>query len=999
MREIVVTEADERLSHVVDAVLAGPDPVYLTRGGRRLAVIDAEDLDRLLAGSTLADAGNVAQPAFTSSHDAELGFIQRRLDRTASRLSALIASLPSAVLVEDEHRRIILTNRAFTELFGIPAPPEALQDADCSQAAEESKHLFSDPASFIASTERALADRALVTGEVFHLVDGRVLERAFVPVHHEGSYLGHMWLYIDITANEAALQEAARSRAELAEAQRVAEVGSWTWDPVRDVVNWSAEMRSIYGLAPEEANPSFAEHGRYLSAETVEELRRLTNRCLTTGEPYEIEYSITRPDGSARHLVARGEQTRDASGRIGGLRGTVADITERKRVVEALRESEERLRLLAENANDVIWTMSLDGSTSYVSPSVERLLGFTPEEVLLHAPPPMHARSESLWQQYWAALQEAIERGDPPPAFTGDIEHIRKDGTSLIGEVRVVPQSDDTGRVVRLLGVTRDMTERRRAQADVERSRHELAEAQEVAKVGSWALDTRTGLATWSAEASRIAGLAPLPPGTWVEPQSLIRELTAMMDPTTPARLRVLDLHALAKGQPDELEYDLSRPDGVRVRVLARTSVALDDSGEIVGLRGSVADITERHKVLEALRASEERAHALVEQQRQADAAKDQFISTLSHELRNPLASIILALHQLQDAAGADPRARQAFDIAERQSRHLSGLVDDLLDVTRMARDTIVLKTEPVLLNDLVPRIARDHQAFFERYGSELDVRTGTAPLAVVADPSRLTQAIGNLLHNAAKFTDPGGTVRLEVELDQASREAVVTVTDQGCGISAEMLPKLFQAFVQAESTLHRASGGLGLGLALVRQIAELHGGTVTATSGGPGTGSRFTLRLPLADRTGGAPQPPPSIPSAEPEPSPAGDRRRLRVLVIEDDEDLQELTVFQLAGRGHHVSAVSCGADGIAAAEREQPDVILCDIGLPGMNGYDVARAIRADSSLPPTTLIALTGYGQPADIARALAAGFDHHLVKPVDMAALDSILVGISSQRDAV
>jgi PAS domain S-box-containing protein len=365
-----------------------------------------------------------------------------------------------------------------------------------------------------------------------------------------------------------------------------------------------------------------------------------------------------------------------------------------------------------------------------------------------------------------------------------------------------------------------------------------------------------------------------------------------------------------------------------------------------------------------------------LDEAREADRRKSEFIAVLSHELRNPLAAIKTGLFVLDhDATGADaPQIRKSLD---RQVGHLVRLVDDLLDITRITKSNIRLQRHRLDLNAAVREVLDDNRTHLERGGVRIEARFASSPVHVDADRTRIAQIVMNLLSNAAKFTPAGGSATISVTVE-GSGMAVVTVSDTGVGIEAALLPRLFQPFMQADRTLDRSGGGLGLGLALVKGLVELHGGDVVARSAGVNRGTELVVRLPLSV-------------SAQMEavvPDGAAPTSR-RVLLIEDDHDIAEGLRFALELDTHEVVLAYDGRDGLAKARTFRPDVVLCDIGLPRMNGYDVARAFRADRELDTNYLVALTGYAQPEDLEMASAAGFDQHLAKPTDMTLLRRII----------
>jgi len=403
----------------------------------------------------------------------------------------------------------------------------------------------------------------------------------------------------------------------------------------------------------------------------------------------------------------------------------------------------------------------------------------------------------------------------------------------------------------------------------------------------------------------------------------------------------------------------------------------------LAAIGGQVGLCIERLRLEQELR---DRAEQLAD----ADRRKDEFLAVLAHELRNPLAPIRNALHILKMPAADAATIGHAKELMGRQVQNLMRLVDDLLDVSRIMRGRIELRKERIDLAAAVERAVETAAPTIKDARHELTVSLPTEPLTVEADPVRLAQAIGNLLHNAAKYTEPGGRIALIAERE--GEQAVVHVRDSGIGIGAEMLPKIFDLFVQADRALNRAQGGMGIGLTLVRTLVQLHGGSVKVKSDGPGKGSEFVIRLPTAVRAAreatcgeSAPgMPPPRLP-------------RRRVLVVDDNVDAAESLAVVLRLAGQEVRVVHDGAAALEAAHADRPDVIFLDIGMPGMDGYEVARRLRDDPVLRGAVLVALTGWGQPEDRRRSREAGFDHHIVKPVDPDVMQTLLATAPGRRD--
>jgi CheY-like chemotaxis protein len=364
-----------------------------------------------------------------------------------------------------------------------------------------------------------------------------------------------------------------------------------------------------------------------------------------------------------------------------------------------------------------------------------------------------------------------------------------------------------------------------------------------------------------------------------------------------------------------------------------------------------------------------------------ADQRKDQFLATLAHELRNPLAPIRNALNLLRLA---DPRQPSALvsDIMERQVEHMARLVDDLIDVSRITRGKIELRREIVDVAAVITASLETSRPLIELAGHELAVTLPDEALTLDADPVRLAQVFANLLNNAAKYMDPGGFIAIEAR--RSGDETMIVVSDTGIGITAEALPTVFDMFAQANSGDSRSQGGLGIGLTLVRSLVDMHGGSVSASSDGPGKGSRFTVRLPLAKR--------PVVEHRERPSAPRKVRQLQRILVVDDNRDAADTMGTLLRMLGADVRTAYDGSSALDVVDVFHPDVAILDLGMPGISGFEVAKRIRARSDTRRCTLVALTGWSQDKDRRLTEAAGFDHHLIKPVDLESIQQILTAV-------
>ena len=458
-----------------------------------------------------------------------------------------------------------------------------------------------------------------------------------------------------------------------------------------------------------------------------------------------------------------------------------------------------------------------------------------------------------------------------------------------------------------------------------------------------------------------------------------------------------------------DAEVLIERPDGSRVTVVVNIRPLKDQRGEVNGAINCFYDITERKRAEEATRESERH--------------KSEFLAMLAHELRNPLAPILVSIEVLRRAKSIEwlhqgvggrpdessattedrPRVDHALDVLRRQVGHMVRLVDDLLDAGRLSLGKIDLRKEQVELSSVVYHVVEAVRPISEGRDQELTVTLPYAPVYLEADPTRLAQLVGNILNNASKFTPRGGHIWLSVERDAAAPAAstdaslrstehvVIRVRDTGIGIAAEQLEHVFEMFTQADTSLERSVTGLGIGLTLVKTLTEMHGGTVAVSSNGLGRGSEFVVRLPIVDA---------DTRSIRPTATASVATTPLRILIVDDNRDAVDMLSMLLTSSGHKTFAVHDGLAAVKAATTLDPDVVLLDIGLPGLNGYEAARRIREQHSQKGRPLlVALTGWGQVEDRRRSEEAGFDAHMVKPVDNVVLGKLLAAFGADRDSL
>ena len=430
------------------------------------------------------------------------------------------------------------------------------------------------------------------------------------------------------------------------------------------------------------------------------------------------------------------------------------------------------------------------------------------------------------------------------------------------------------------------------------------------------------------------------------------------------------------------------RPVDVSFDSLADERIA---GGTVVVLRDAAPRLAAERALRESFestqRKNEEELRRRAEEITAADRRKDQFLAMLAHELRNPLAPIRNAVELMRQVETGDPSFQPSREMVERQVKNLARLVDDLLDVSRINQGSIRLRKEVLDLRTILERAVDATRPLIESRAHELSLDLPREPVRLEADPTRLEQIVANLLNNAAKYTMPGGHITLSAA--RHGKEAVIRVRDNGIGVPPDVLGRVFEPFVQSDGSLARSEGGLGIGLTLVRSLVEMHGGRVEASSPGLGQGSEFVVRLPVR-----VPQTA-EIPVPTDEPRSAGlPARPVRVLVVEDNVDAAESLATLLRVWGHDVQVVHDGLEALDAASESRPEVVLLDIGLPGLDGYQVARRLREDVGLDSSLLVAMTGYGQPEDRRRSREAGIHHHFVKPVEPLVLRNLLADVAA-----
>ncbi|HEX7054150.1 MAG TPA: PAS domain S-box protein [Burkholderiales bacterium] len=614
-------------------------------------------------------------------------------------------------------------------------------------------------------------------------------------------------------------------------------------------------------------------------------------------------------------------------------------------------------RRLAETVRDyAIFLLDPDGRVATWNPGAQRLKGYRAEEIVGEHFSRFYP--EEAVARRWP--EQELELAAAQGRFEDEGWRLRKDGSRFWASVVITALRDERGALRGFGKITRDLSERRR-QEDILRQSEErfrlLVEA--VKDYAIFMLDAEGRVMSWNPGAERIKGYRAV---------EVIGQHLRIFYPEEARRRRWPEQQLAAARDYGRFEDESLRVrrDGSTFWAHVVVTPVRDASGTLRGYAKVTRDLTDRKRI-EALE--------------RAERQTNEFLAMLAHELRNPLAPISNALNLLARKPTVDPAELWVREVLVRQTGQMTRLVDDLLDVSRITRAAVVLDRKPVDLRSVVRNAADASRQWFAERGQSFEVRLPEERLIVEADEVRLNQVIQNLLHNAAKYTPDGGRIALSAAREEAA--VAIRVCDSGVGMSPELLASAFELFKQGVQGLERRQGGLGVGLTLVQRLVTLHGGSVQAHSDGPGRGSEFVVRLPLREEPAIVREP------AAPRAAPSGSGPARRILLVDDNRDAAQALCLLLQADGHQVQVAGDGASGLELARATRPEVVLLDIGLPKMDGYEIARRIRGDPQLEGTVVVAVTGYGQIHDRARASASGFHHHLVKPVEFSALQELL----------
>ena len=795
-----------------------------------------------------------------------------------------------------------------------------------------------------------------------HAYDQRDLEFLSAVGDQLGLAIERKQIELELKANEL----------QLTEAQQIANLGSWEWDVQANKVSWSDELYRIYGLQPEEFDGTYEATLTRVHPDDRKLVESTIEQTLHDKVHQNFDYRIIRPDGTVRVLQANGRVTADDSGRIIKMVGTVMDITERMQVENALRQSEERYRELVENANDIVYTVDLSGRFTSLNSAGERLTGYTREEALRMNIAEVIGPDDAERVRQRIANNLASERQS-----NFELEIFAKDGSGVTMDIssRLILQD---GVVVGIQGIGRDITERKRAEAELQARETQLSEAQQIARVGSWEFDAISETVKWSDELWRIFGLDQREFGLSLE------EYLAMVHPDDHHLVKSINEKAQQSKKEFGYDYRINHPDGT-VRVLrANGRVICDERDQIIKITGTDQDITEQKRIEEEL---EQARDAALESTR----LKSEFLANMSHEIRTPMNGVIGMTGLLLDTELSTEQQDFAETIRSSGDALLT-IINDILDFSKVEAGKLNFET---LDFDLSNAIESTLESLAERaHDKRVELASlifRDVPVGLRGDPGRLRQVLMNLIGNAIKFTEFGEVVVRAQKENETETDARIrfTVSDTGIGISEAAQKNLFQAFVQADGSTTRKYGGTGLGLAISKQLVELMDGQIGVTSvEGKGSTFWFTARF---DKQVSQVRPEPNVQSLS----------GMRVLIVDDNATNRKILSHQLASWDAKYNEADSGTRALdllhsAAAQGAPYDLAILDLMMPVMDGFELARKIKADPSISAVRLVLLTSFGKRGDCATAEEAGVAAYITKPVRQSQLFECLTSVLSSR---
>lgn len=910
---------------------------------------------------------NGATGAAIAASAAGVGF---ELPDPSRQLRLIADHVPLLIAHCDARARYTFVNAAYAARFGLT--PDALVGRTMADVVGETAYgRFADQVDAVLRGEPVEFELAIpqAAGDV------HVVRCAYTPEREGGRVVGFVAVIANVTERRRVEDETREARARLESALAASEIGTWDLDLESQRLRGDPHVARILGLSSEApgAGRRLDEYLALVHPDDRERVEGDLRAAIAWGDRLTVECRYRHPDGQ-RWIVSRGAVERDANGRAIRLRGATVDITAQRtaedrerRVRDEAAAADAKFRAFFDQGALFAAILELDGTIAEPNRMAWEGCGFTREQVA----------GQRVWEGPWWAvgsgvstqLREASLQARSGIAFRAELPYRVADGSERVVDLSLVPVKDEVGRV-RFLALTgTDVTERKRVESAWRQKVDEMRTLLDTLPIGVFiAEDPDCITITGNAAAHELlrtgqSNLSKSAP-SYAQPQNfrVCRHGVEIPPDQLPVQRAARGEHIRNEEVDDHFD------DGTILHTLISAAPLYDEHGRPRGAIASVLDVTERKRAEESLR--------------EADRHKNEFIATLAHELRNPLAPLLNGLQLMRLAPNDAGIIGSARSMMERQLAQLIRLVDDLLDVSRISLGKLELRLAPVSLAQALQSAVETSRPLLDELGQTLDLVLPAEPIVIEADFTRLAQVFMNLLNNAAKYSERGGRIELSVTRGEGS--VVVTVRDTGIGIAREQLPRIFDVFAQVDRSLERSRGGLGIGLSLVKRLVALHGGQIEAHSDGPGTGSTFVVTLPH--------HPAPVVAEASAGRTDERASAALRILVVDDNRDGADTMALLLDGMGFVTRTVYDGEEALRAVEPFGPHVILLDLGLPRVNGFEVCRQVRAMPGGARILIIAQTGWGQEDDRRRTREAGFDHHLVKPMDPAALIALLQAV-------
>lgn len=709
---------------------------------------------------------------------------------------------------------------------------------------------------------------------------------------------------------------------------------------------------------------------------TAENQHAITAAVLTarSGQNYSLNLACPTAKGSPRWWEVTVSPILGTTGEVTRILSVSRDITEARFAHEKVRVSEARFRSLVTATAAIVWSTPGTGQFDAEQPGWSEFTGQLFESI--KGAGWLNAVHPDDREQTAASWNEAIASGK---MYQTEHRLRRADGQFRHMSVRAVPIRATDDSIVEWVGVHSDIHDLKTAEAVRRDAEERVRLATESAELGLWVWLPGTDEVIWENQRPyQIFGISPEAP-----PITARQFLNDYVHRDYVAEFGRAVANTIATGARFHLQCQISRADGRAIWVEFFGNLQPHADGDPLRIIGTVADVT-------ATKEREEELRRLAANLSEADRRKTEFLAVLAHELRNPLAPIRHGLQLMRTQAANHDTVTQVRDMLDRQVNQMVRLVNDLLDIARITNGKVELCRQHAKIGDLIKVAVETSLPLITASKHQFNMEVVDEAILVFVDPERISQVISNLLNNAAKYTPAGGTITLNVSHDET--HVSISVSDNGIGIAPQSIDSVFDLFRQVGQDLERSQGGLGIGLSLVRQLVELHGGTASAASSGEGCGSMFTVRLALNQH--------PAVPASVNENSSKGvETPVLKILIADDNVDAAEILSLLLQVSGHVTSVVHDGQSALNQARSFGPDVVFLDIGMPGMNGYEVAKALREDPGMNDVALVALTGWGGEQDRALSREAGFDRHLIKPVDMNVIESLLIEVTAGTLAV